>query len=48
MDRAVGRTVGCGSLTEGRWVGRCGGRSSVKWEQGHELTVRIEKGMLAT
>lgn len=46
-DRAVGRTVGCGSsLTEGRWAGRCGDRSSVKWEPCHELTVRVEKGVL--
>lgn len=33
LDKAVGRTVGCGSsLTEGRRAGKCGGRISVKWE----------------
>lgn len=29
-----------------RWAGRCGGGSSVKWEQGHEVRVRVEKGVL--
>lgn len=38
--------AGGSSLTGGKVAGRRGSGSSMKWERGDELRVRVEKGML--